>query len=330
MVGNVWQWTETPIYPLDDFKVHPLYDDFTTPTFDGKHNLIKGGSWISSGNETRLSARYAFRRHFTQHAGFRYITSDEAPKDVKVYYESDKLLSEYAEFHFGDQWYGVANFPKALADIALEAMKGKHTGKALDLGCACGRASFELAREFESVDGIDFSANFIRLGVKMAEQGAVRYSRVEEGDLVSYHTRTLADMGLAANAQRVSFHQGDACNLKPQFTAYDLVLAANLIDRLYQPSRFLEGIAGRINDGGLLIIASPYTWLEEHTPKEEWIGGFKKDGENYSTLDGLKEQLSSHFRLIGEPQKVPFVIRETQHKCQHTLSELTIWERLPR
>ncbi|MEH6911805.1 MAG: 5-histidylcysteine sulfoxide synthase [Oceanicoccus sp.] len=330
VVGNVWQWTETPIYPFDNFKVHPLYDDFTTPTFDGKHNLMKGGSWISSGNEARLSARYAFRRHFLQHAGFRYIASNVEATSPKAYYESNRLLSEYAEFHFGDSSYGVDNFPKALADIALEAIKGKATGKALDLGCACGRASFELARQFEKVDGIDFSANFTRLAAKMAQQGEVRYARVEEGELVSYHTRTLQQLGLDAYANRVSFHQGDACNLKPQFTGYDLVLAANLIDRLYQPSRFLADMAQRVNDGGLLIIASPYTWLEEHTPKEEWIGGFKKDGENYSTLDGLKDHLSSHFKLVGEPRKVPFVIRETQHKFQHTLSELTIWERLPR
>lgn len=330
VVGNVWQWTETAIYPFDNFKVHPLYDDFTTPTFDGQHNLIKGGSWISSGNETRLSARYAFRRHFMQHAGFRYIAGDAQDSERKVYYESDKLLSEYAEFHFGESWYGVENFPKALADIALELMQGKPTVRALDLGCACGRASFELARQFDAVDGIDFSANFIRLGAEMAQHGAVRYARVEEGDLVSYHTRTLESMGLAAYADRVSFYQGDACNLKPQFTNYDLVLAANLIDRLYQPSLFLEEIAHRINDGGVLIIASPYTWLEEHTPKDKWIGGFKKDGENYSTLDGLKDLLSAHFRLLGQPRKVPFVIRETQHKFQHTLSELTAWERLPR
>jgi len=57
VVGNVWQWTETPIYPFDNFKVHPLYDDFTTPTFDGKHNLIKGGSWISSGKRSGVLGR---------------------------------------------------------------------------------------------------------------------------------------------------------------------------------------------------------------------------------------------------------------------------------
>ena len=51
IIGNVWQWTETPTYPFSGFAVHPLYDDFTTPTFDGQHNLIKGGSWIACGNE---------------------------------------------------------------------------------------------------------------------------------------------------------------------------------------------------------------------------------------------------------------------------------------
>lgn len=330
VVGNVWQWTETPTYPFDNFKVHPLYDDFTTPTFDGQHNLIKGGSWISCGNEARMSARYAFRRHFFQHAGFRYIASENEAVQPNAYYESDRLLTEYAEFHFGDTWFGVENFPKALADLALDAMTGKPTGKALDLGCACGRSSFELARRFDEVEGVDFSANFIRLGVEMAEQGSIRYALAEEGELVSYHTRTLKELGLEECSDRVSFYQGDACNLKPQYSGYDLVLAANLIDRLYRPRRFLDSIHERINDGGLLVIASPYTWLEEHTPKEEWIGGFKKDGENHTTLDGLKEHLSQHFRLVSEPKKVPFVIRETQHKFQHTLSEVTIWERLPR
>jgi formylglycine-generating enzyme required for sulfatase activity len=50
IVGNVWQHTVTPFYPFDGFKIHPIYEDFTTPTFDGRHNIIKGGSFISTGN----------------------------------------------------------------------------------------------------------------------------------------------------------------------------------------------------------------------------------------------------------------------------------------
>jgi putative 4-mercaptohistidine N1-methyltranferase len=153
----------------------------------------------------------------------------------------------------------------------------------------------------------------------------LRYTLPDEGELVSYHERDLTSLGLADTADRVSFMQGDACNLKPILKGYDLILAANLIDRLYSPRQFLSQVHTRLNPGGLLLIASPYTWLEEHTPKEEWLGGFKRDGENVTTLDGLHEVLDEHFELIREPEAVPFVIRETRRKFQHTLSEVTCW-----
>lgn len=125
----------------------------------------------------------------------------------------------------------------------------------------------------------------------------------------------------------MEFFQGDACNLKPQFTGYDFILAANLIDRLYNPAQFLEAIHERLNPGGLLLIASPYTWLAEHTPRADWLGGFKKDGESFTTLDGLDAVLGAHFQRLGEAQSVPFVIRETRRKFQHSLSEVTLWRR---
>ncbi len=327
VVGNVWQWTETPTYPFDGFEVHPIYDDFTTPTFDGKHNLLKGGSWISCGNEAVHASRYAFRRHFFQHAGLRYVEASSPAQTQAAYYETDRQMSEYAEFHYGDKYFDVDNFPQTLAQIAIQAMGDRPKHRALDLGCASGRASFELARVFEHVTGVDFSARFINQGVQLIQAGQLRYTLTDEGDLVSYKTRTLAELGLVEAADRVEFYQGDACNLKPQFTDYDLVLAANLIDRLYNPARFLEQIHTRIVPGGLLLIASPYTWLEEHTPHAAWLGGIKKDGESYTTMDGLQDQLSAHFEMVGEPRDVPFVIRETKRKFQHTVSELSIWRR---
>jgi 5-histidylcysteine sulfoxide synthase/putative 4-mercaptohistidine N1-methyltranferase len=328
VTGNVWQWTETPIYPFDGFDVHPCYDDFTAPTFDTRHNLIKGGSWISCGNETLGSARYAFRRHFFQHAGFRYVVATKPSMPSSSVYETDKQLSEYAEFHYGDEYYAVPNFPKTLAQLAIQAMGVKPAARALDLGCATGRATFELARHFAHVTGIDFSARFIGLGVQLAGQGVVRYTTVDEGELVSYRERKLVDLGLDEVRGKVEFFQGDACNLKPHFSGYDLILAANLIDRLYSPQKFLEEAHERLNLGGLLLIASPYTWLAEHTRREDWLGGFKKNGESFTTLDGLKELLAAHFKLVQGPLDVPFVIRETKRKFQHSVSEVTLWERI--
>ena len=327
VVGNAWQWLDTPTYPFPGFQVHPIYDDFTTPTFDERHNLIKGGSWVSCGNQALPVSRYAFRRHFFQHAGFRYVVGERpAPPEASMY-ETDALVSQYCEFHWGAEPFGVPNFPRALAEIAVRAMQGRPMRRALDLGCATGRASFELARHFEHVVGIDFSARFIGVGTQLAEQGRIRYQLPDEGELVSYHERSLREYGLQDLAGKVEFVQGDACNLKPTVRDFDLVLAANLIDRLYSPARFLREVHRRIVSGGMLVITSPYTWLEEHTRREEWVGGFKKDGENFSTLDGLEQMLGEHFERVGEPLQVPFVIRETRRKFQHTVSELTVWRR---
>ena len=328
VVGNVWQWTETPTYPFTGFDVHPIYDDFTTPTFDDRHNLIKGGSWISCGNESHHNSRYALRRHFFQHAGFRYIVADHQPVSVSSRYETDKHMSEYAEFHYGDNYFGVANFSQSLAQLAIAQMGNRPARHALDLGCASGRASFELAKHFQQVTGIDFSARFIQQGVQLAEQGVLRYAICEEGELVSYKERQLRDINLHQVRHKIIFYQGDACNLKAQFNNYDLIFAANLIDRLYDPAKFLSTIHQRLNIGGVLMIASPYTWLEEHTPRANWLGGFKKDGESFSTFDGLTAILSKHFRLMTEPQAVPFVIRETKRKFQHSMSEVSFWERI--
>ena len=327
LIGNVWQWTETPITGFAGFEVHPYYDDFSTPTFDGLHNLIKGGSWISTGNEATRDSRYAFRRHFFQHAGLRYVESDQ-PVSIRVgVYETDRSIAQYCESHYGEEYYGVPNFPRAMSQLCLALMKNRPRNKALDLGCAVGRATFELAREFDDVTGLDYSARFIRIGAELRDKGYIRYTRIEEGELVSYHEMKLSDLDLEGTRQRVSFQQADACNLKALYAGYDLVLATNLIDRLYSPRKFLATIHERVNPGGLLVIASPYTWDEEFTERREWLGGIRVAGDPFTTLDGLHECLDPYFTLLCEPQEIPFVLRETKHRFQHTLSEVTVWER---
>jgi putative 4-mercaptohistidine N1-methyltranferase len=328
VVGNVWQWTETPISGFDGFEVHPYYDDFSTPTFDTQHNLIKGGSWISTGNEATRDSRYAFRRHFFQHAGFRYVASEQPVEVSPAMYETDDLVAQYCDAHFGPDKFGVTNFPQRLVTLSLEALGERPKRRALDLGCAVGRGSFELAKHFESVSGIDFSARFIRIAHQMQEKGVIHYQLVEEGEIVSYNEKRLSDFALEGTGSKIEFSQGDAHNLKPQFTDYDLILAANLIDRLYEPSRFLASLHERLNVGGLLVLASPYTWLEEYTKKENWVGGVRKAGEPFTTLEGLHNLLDPHFKRLSEPQNAEFVIRETARKHQHTVSQVTIWERI--
>jgi formylglycine-generating enzyme required for sulfatase activity len=68
--GNAWEWTEDHFNPLKGFEVHHVYDDFSTPCFDGKHSMIVGGSFMSTGDEASVFARFHFRPHFLQHSGW--------------------------------------------------------------------------------------------------------------------------------------------------------------------------------------------------------------------------------------------------------------------
>jgi len=327
VIGNVWQWTETPITGFKGFEIHPFYDDFSTPTFDTRHNLIKGGSWISTGNEATRDSRYAFRRHFYQHAGFRYIESAKKVSIVADTCEMDDSIARYCEFHYGRTYFDVPNFPKTLAQLCLDLVQNRVKHSALDLGCSVGRAGFELARGFDHVTGLDFSARLIQVGVELLEQGFTRYPLPEEGELYSFREVTLEDLDLDAMREKVAFYQADACNLKELYTGYDLILAANLIDRLYDPRKLLTMIHERLNPGGLLVIASPYSWDETITEKGKWLGGIRKDGEPYTTLTALHEVLVPNFEPVGDALKIPFVLRITQNRFEHTLSEVTVWEK---
>jgi putative 4-mercaptohistidine N1-methyltranferase len=358
--------------PFKGFEVHPLYDDFSVPTFDGRHNLIKGGSWISTGNEALASARYAFRRHFFQHAGFRTIVEEPGNEAVTAgsrLYETDQLVTQYLDFHYFDAAsggfdaasgghdaasggldgfsgghdgssgrldaaagsasrtiLGVPNFPAACVEATMPHVPMDHRQRCLDIGCSVGRSAFEFARFVAHVDAVDFSARFIQSGVRLQQGDEVLYEIPTEGELTTGRAISLDRLGLTAAGKRVLFMQGDACNLKANYTDYDLVFAGNLIDRLYDPSLFLDGIGARVRSGGLLVITSPYTWLEEYTQKSKWVGGRREHGEPLSTLAGLTRSLAGSFSLIHR-QNVPFVIRETARKHQHSIAEMTVWRR---
>ena len=325
VVGNVWQHSRTHMHPFEGFKVHPAYDDFTVPTFDDKHALILGSSWASSGNLIMKKSRYAFRKHFYQHAGFRYVVTNKKKGETMDIYESDELVSQYCEFQYGDSNFGVKNFAIACAEVARSFANNK--SKALDLGCATGRATFELAKDFDAVEGIDFSARFVQVGAKLRNDGYIAFTSKEEGEIFSQKRISIESLGYEALRDKVTFWQGDACNMKSNFNAYDLVMATNLIDRLYQPRLFLDTIHERINDDGILVITSPYTWQESSTKKEFWLGGYKdENGNEVSTLESLKSILSDHFELI-HVQDLDFVIKETARKYQHTISELSVWKK---
>jgi len=331
VVGNVWHHTITPQYPFRGFQVHPLYDDFTVPVFGPHHANLKGGAWASTGCVASRHGRYQFRRHFYQHAGIRYVESDRNLGFVssqKQQLPSDhRYIQEYINFHYCDEpKFGVENFPKKVADIAMEFVPADRRGQALDVGCNVGRTTFELGKYFDRAVGVDYTARIIGTPLRFQELGIMDSQVPVEGDCVNHKNYSLKGLGLEDAATRCDFYQGDAHNLHESHKDYDLVVASNLIDRLFNPTQFLSYVHERMNGpGSILVLLSPYSWSDEYTPREKWIGGFydlkQQPISSQLLVDGMLEE---RFEKLDE-RDVPFVIQETARKHQHTLSTCTVW-----
>ena len=311
VVGNVWQWTESAITALPGFAPHPLYDDFSVPTFDGRHNLLMGGSFISTGNEALRSARYAFRRHFMQHAGFRYVDSDAElpPPSLQVFTEADPSISVAIHSHFAPvQPLRLPNYHVQLAQLLLQAVGAAPSvpsaASVLELGCGVGRLSFELAASgrFTRVTGVDRSARTIRLASHLQHStGGLPYQLPLEGELLSYHEVSLAQSGLhltPAAQQSLLFLQADVNNLDERHTAVDVLLLHSVLHQLRRPADFLASLHLRLNPNGLLVVANSGHWDEEVTAKEQWLGGKRENGEAIDSSAALHDALLTHFTPV--------------------------------
>ncbi|MFB0981182.1 MAG: 5-histidylcysteine sulfoxide synthase [Alteromonadaceae bacterium] len=330
VIGNVWQWNESAIDGYEGFKVHPLYDDFSTPTFDGKHNLIKGGSWISTGNETIASSRYAFRRHFTQHAGFRYVENIDGniPLTPVNCYETDVEVCEQLESHYGDKHLNIDNYSQQVSRLLLNKIKeqGISTDKLLNLGCSVGRTAFELSKHFQSIDAVDFSARYIQYGVQLQQQKTLRYTSVISGDIQSFHEVSLKGLSLNESVDNILFSQGDASNLKAMFNGYDAILVEHALEKSYQPKQLLATLSQRLNKQGLLFVLTDHQYSTQHTEKESWLGGLKVNGENVSGFDGLHEKLENDFCFL-EAHPLSRVIKKNHCTFTVTTTQMSVWQR---
>jgi putative 4-mercaptohistidine N1-methyltranferase len=249
---------------------------------------------------------------------------------AESYYDSERGLSEYLLFHYGSlkplpKWKenGALEFPARCVSECVDTARLPEKARALDLGCAVGRSSFELARSCSEVIGIDFSKRFIDVANRLRQRGSIRFKSFEEGELTSPRK---AIVPRDIDRRRVKFEVGDATKLRTDLGKFDVVLAANLIDRLAAPLKFLKRLPALLHSGGQLVIASPYTWLVSYTPRKNWLGGFIRGGSRVRTYDALRRILSPDFKFVRRLD-LPFSLREHARKYQLGISEASAWVR---
>merc|ERR1711966_92718 len=95
--------------------------------------------------------------------------------------------------------------------LLIKLQPKKINGRALDVGCAVGGTSFELATHFDEVVGFDFSKAFVDTANLMKENKKIEFEVAMEGRLSTYvQARHEVNVGPAERA-KCRFHEGDAC-----------------------------------------------------------------------------------------------------------------------
>lgn len=251
------------------------------------------------------------------------------PDTSRTDYESNQLLGEYLLFHYGEAerllpWAdgprAGLDFPRRCVEETVDWDRLPSDARALDLGCAVGRSTFELSKRCGEVIGIDYSRNFIAAAEALARGETVAYQVKETGDWYEPAEARAPD---GARLERVSFEVGDAHALRGDLGAFDIVFACNLLCRMREPRDLLRRLPDLVRPGGWLVLTTPHTWMEAFTARSSWLGG-RAPGE--VPLAALEAELASAFALETH-RDLPFLIREHRRKFQWSVAEASIWRR---
>lgn len=247
-------------------------------------------------------------------------------------YESPRLLGEYLLLHYGtaatlrhpalplDPAVTEIPFPVGAVRELIDRDLLPQDATAFEAGCSVGASAFELARHCSSVVASDFSHSFISAAQRLAHEGKHEGIRTLEGTITEPFT---AEVPAEIERSRVTFSVQDATALPEGMGPFDVVLAANLICRLPDPEAFLERLSGLVKPGGQLLLTTPFTWLEEYTHRDKWIGGLEAD---HRSEEELTRRLSGEFRLHRR-RDLPFLIKEHERKYQLGIALGTSWIR---
>ncbi len=187
-------------------------------------------------------------------------------------YETLPVLSSYLWSHYGD----LLNDEQATdAYRRWAALMGPDSGPCLDTGSAVGRFSFEMAKKFDFVVGIDTSLNFIRTSRELMQSRRAELALPEEGLLTRPVTLVFPEEWRTDN---VEFLVADAQGLPFRSGAFAAVSSLNVVDKVPKPlthlaelNRVARAVAAQF------LFSDPFSWSTDVAPITDWLGG-KENG----------------------------------------------------
>ena len=208
-------------------------------------------------------------------------------------------LSSYAFSHYHDlappELQEPGFLPNSLLQLlehalalAAESSATPPAGPILDLGCAVGRTTFELAqRSEELVLGIDLNFSLLRLAARLLHSGEIAFPLRRVGLVYQRQAFAIPWEG----RERIDFWACDATALPFRANRFARALSLNLLDCLRSPYDHLLELERLLRPGGEALLATPYDWSASATPVEAWLGGHSQRTAQQGASDARLREL---------------------------------------
>lgn len=235
------------------------------------------------------------------------------------------FISTYAWDHYGDKAPDGEFDPQLESkqpgsaarclQAGLSMLNDKPQAPALDVGCAVGGTTFELASRVNGLTlGIDLNVPVLRVAQRVLREGRVKFPLKSLGIVYDYHDYEL-DMN---NAEHVDFWACDVLALPFTNETFNVLSALNVFDTVSSPRDFLLAVENHLVKSGAAILSTPYDWSPP-TPLQAWVGGHsQRDGDHGDSEQILKSLLASStpggrtgkgLGIVGEIAHFPWDVR---------------------
>jgi SAM-dependent methyltransferase/uncharacterized protein YbaR (Trm112 family) len=245
-------------------------------------------------------------------------------------------LNTYAFDHYGDldpeELTQSSVSPGSIVKLlrrGFSSMERSVKGPVIDMGCAVGRTTFELAQVCdEIVLGVDLNFGMLKTAASILEKGCISYPRRRGG--IAFERRGFP--AVFEKAAKVDFWVCDATALPFSANAFSAGVSLNVLDCAWSPYDHLKEVGRILMPGGNAVVSTPYDWTAHATPVEAWLGGHSQRSEHKGASPEVLRSLMSggghphaveDLELISE-ENVPWTLRLHDRSVMEYLVHLMI------
>ena len=85
-----------------------------------------------------------------------------------------------------------------------------------------------------------------------------------------------------------------------------------------------------VKPNGLVVMTTPFSWLEEYTDRSKWLGGFHSpiDRSPVHGEDSLLRAMEARGFERVHKEPFPLTIREHARKYQYIVADASAWKKM--